>query len=285
MSSRGLNDQPADAEDINLLIENHEIRIAKLEGNNQKHIFRRLTENAGAIALFLGLVLTAVSLYDALVVKPEADRINRISQFNAAVNSAAKTQQELQAQAANPSVYVAVAGPMVPEILNDIATARAILRDLKDDDVGISQLVILIEVALATHDTSSAKDFVVRAVAKTNEPPILRSEAKRFEGKYFFLIGDAGRGRQSFKDATKILGDSPEFIAARAYDFADWIVTELATGDCSDATTAIEYFRADLQRVPPSVRLGIVQPLRAQLTQLQGAQCAAADRLSEDLMK
>src|SRR5581483_2716720 len=114
-------------------------RLRKLEDGEKKTPFKRLLENAGACALLLGLVLTLFSLYDVLVAKPEADRISRISSFNEAVNAAAKKRQDLIRTeldtAADPGLKIAMQMAATPQILNDAATARAILRDLKDGEV------------------------------------------------------------------------------------------------------------------------------------------------------
>ena len=87
----------------------------------EKSPFKKLTESASASALFLGLVLTFVSLHDAFISKPAADRISRLSQFNQAVNAAAKARQELatlQMQTADPQLRLAVASIVTPQILN-----------------------------------------------------------------------------------------------------------------------------------------------------------------------
>jgi hypothetical protein len=63
------------------------------------------------------------------------------------------------------------------------------LRDLDNSDVGIPQLIILISEAVTAGEIDSAKDFVTRAVSKTDVSPYMRSEAKRYEGRLLFYTG------------------------------------------------------------------------------------------------
>src|SRR5262245_54646410 len=58
-----------------LLLANLCDRVSKIEEAGQKSALKKITENAGAVALFLGLVLTAASLYEVFVTRPRADRI------------------------------------------------------------------------------------------------------------------------------------------------------------------------------------------------------------------
>ncbi len=205
-------DTPQADDPVLLMVKSQEARIARLEDEGKKTPLKRMTTSASTSALILGLILTFVSLYDAFVTKPEADRIARISEFNQAVNAAAKTRQEilqLQMQGTDPKLQLAMASMATPQILNDLSTARAMLRDLRNDDVGIPQLIILISEAFTTGDMEAAREFVGRAVSKTDVTPYLRSEAKRYEGKFFFFSGNAAQGRQSFQEALAALGEFP----------------------------------------------------------------------------
>ena len=204
-----------DEDGIPLMLKSHELRIAKLENGDKKTIFKRLTESGNASALFLGLILTFLSIREAGFIKPEADRISRISNFNQAVNAAGQKMQEqmrLELQQAvdaagqktqnqqqpavdaagqktqnqqQPAVdaagqktqnqqqqavdadgqktqaaqrlVLAMKSATTTQILNDISTAKAILRDLEDKDVGISQLFILIYAAYSAGDVNGAE--------------------------------------------------------------------------------------------------------------------------------
>lgn len=275
----------SDGQDATLLmLRSHEARIAELESTAHKSRFKRLTESASASALFLGLVLTFVSLYDAFVTKPEADRINRLSQFNQAVNSAAKLRQEVtqaQSQITDPKLQLAIASAATPQILNNISTARAMLRDLDDRQVGISQLNILFAEAFTAGDLESARSFATRAVNLTNLSPFLRSEALRIQGQFLFATSDAKSGRQSYLDALKILGDSPSTTMARAFDLADLTIKECAIGDCGSAAEDLQALAKllALPEVTPQGRLQMATTLKSALNDMQNMHCPIPQNL------
>lgn len=280
-----------DAEDaILLMIKSQEARIAKLEDSNQKTLFKKMTASASASALVLGLVLSLISLYDIFVTKPEANRISKLSQFNQTVNSAAKTRQEIlqsQVQGVDPKLQLATVTMATPRILNDLSTARAMLLNLDDDDVDIPQLIILISEAFTTGDLAVAKEFVSRAVGKTGATPYLRSEAKRYEGKFLFLSGDPAGGRRSFQEALSVLGDSPATASQRAYALGELVVVEFAFGDCESAAADLKSFATAL-RMPavfPQARSQILAATREQLDPLQGQRCPMTPSLDTLLGK
>jgi hypothetical protein len=263
------------------LLRSQEARSVKLEDESQKTFWKRMTTSASTSALFLGLVLTFASLFDTFVSKPEADRISRISQFNQAVNAAAKTRQEILQSSQDPKLQVAIQSEAVPQILNDLSTARAMLRDLATDDVGIPQLTILISEAFTAGDIVAAKEFVARAVSKTDATPYLRSEAKRYEGRLYFLTGDPVRGWQSYQDALSALGDSQFVMAARAYDLGDLVLIEYPTGACEHAETDLKRFVETVRGpdVPQQARLQLLAVVRSQLGQTQGPRCPFPENL------
>jgi len=267
------------------MLRSHEARIAKLEAADQTTTLKRLTTSATTSALIFGLILTIASLWDVFVSKPEADRIARISQFNQAVNSAAKTRQELaQAlnQSADPNYQLAVQSAATPRILTDVSTARAMLRDLTDADVGIPQLIVLISESFTTGDMVAAKDFVGRAVGKTDATPYLRSEAKRYEGKLNFATGSPGAGRQSYQEALNLLGTTPGAEGQVAYDRGDLALAEFFAGSCDNATADFTSFVAAVHA--PGVGLQVRRQLAAtasnQLGQMQGSKCPLPPNLS-----
>lgn len=260
-----------------VLLKSLEARIAALE-DGEKSPVRRIAQNASLSALFLGLVLSVISLYDVLVTKPEADRIERISKFNQAVNSAARTRQEMlrmQMETADPSLRIAMSAAATPQILNDISTARAILRNLDDEDVEIPQLIVLMTESFMSNDMASAGDFVARAVSKENVPPSLRSEAMRYQGKYFFAVGNPVAGRLAYQQSLDLLGQAPQASAARAYVLEDWTMFEFAVGDCAIANNNLATFAASLgsPHIPPSARAEMAASLKAQLVALQNQHC------------
>jgi hypothetical protein len=278
-------DQPQTIEALLAAVKSQEARIAKLEGDGQKTLLKRLTTSASAGALFLGLILTFASLYDTFATKPETQRIERLSQFNNAVNSATKTRQEvleLLSRTSDPKVQLAVMSMATPRVLNDISTARAMLRDINDRDVGIPQLIVLTQEALNTGDMESAREFVARAVGKTDVTPYLRSEAKRIEGRLLFASGDPLRARQSFQEAVETLGPSPASASARAYVLSELLIAELVLGDCTSAAIQMQRFDAALRMpgVAPQARLQMTAAVQDQMVQLGDARCPQVPRLN-----
>lgn len=274
------DDRVVDAGPLDVLLKNHENRIGKLEETSHATIFKRIT--ASASALFLGLILTFASLHDTFVSKPEADRIARLSEFNKAVNSAAQLRQEItksQFDSANPSLQLAMVSAVTPQILNDVSTARAILKDLKREDVGIPQLIVLTSEAFTVGDVENARVFVARAVAITDATSYLRSEAKRYEGRLFFLTGDANRGRKSFNDAVTLLGDAAATLSARSYVLADLVLYEYSAGDCAIAGTEFKTLLDTIKGVHDRSRAQVGETVKAQLLQLQGGRCPAPQNL------
>lgn len=263
---------------VEIVIANHEARLTALEETSNKRFFRSAAEMGSLSALMLGLILSLMSLYDALVTKPEGERISRITQFNQAVNSAAKLRQDVlqtQAQTKDPKLQLIISSNAVPQISNNISTARVILKDMNDEDVGISQLIVLINESMNLGDMDSAKSFVVRAVNKGNVTPYLRSEAKRFEGRLFFVSGQQAPGRQSFFDAVEALGSTPYSAAEKSYIWGDLVLVEYTFGDCEHASIDIQKFITEVQKpqMLSDHRAQLIATLRSGLTQLKDGKC------------
>jgi hypothetical protein len=263
---------------LEILLENQEARLSALEESSRKKFFKSATEMASASALLLGLVLSSISLYDAAVTKPEAERISRVTQFNQAVNSAAKLRQDVlqsQAQTTDPKLQLIISAGAVSQISNNISIARAILRDMSDQDVGISQLIVLITESINVGDMESAKSFTIRAVNKGDVTPYLRSEAKRFEGRLLFMNGEQIQGRQAFLDAVDALGRSPNAAAARAYDLGDLVLLEYTFGDCEHFSLDIQKFLGEVKKpqVLADARSQLLTTVRSGLAQAMGREC------------
>lgn len=186
-----------------------------------------------------------------------------------------------QMQGVDPRLQFAMASAATPRILNDISTARAMLRDIRDTDVGIPQLIVLTSEAFTTGDMEAAKDFVSRAVRKTDVTPYLRSEAKRYEGRYLFLSGKPVEGRYAFQEALSALGEAPIALAARAYVLEDLVVAEFAFGDCANAMAELKDFLAVVQMpaLTSQMRLQLIGTAKEQLGQLQGQRCTTLQGL------
>lgn len=275
---------PAEATDftdpILVALKSQEARITALENPTHKSFFKRLSENASAAALFLGLVLSFGSLRDTFWTKPEADRISQVSQFNQAVNAAAKLRQDiLTSQLTNPALQLAMMSTVTPQIENNISTAKLISRDLHDSDIGIPQLIILIDGASVVGDLDSVKELVTRAVNKTDVSPFLRSEAKRYEAKYFFAAGDSAHGEASFRDALNLLGTKP--TSARAFVLGDQVIVEFRAGDCQHAAEDFKTFVATLNSgyIAPQEKAQIALSVKQQLMQASDQGCPKPEAL------
>jgi hypothetical protein len=239
MQDLGKRGRTADGQAAHLLlVKDIQRRLQKLESENKTTFVKRLTASASAVALMLGLILTLHAIYDAFWIKREADRIAAVTQFNQAVSSAAKTRQELEQLAVTDPVQKGtIVGWAMPRIMGDVATAREILPTLRRDDVGIPQLIILITEALNINDLESAKQFVAQAVAKEKETDYLKSEARRYQGRYFFTVKNVAAGRKAFNASYDLAHDNP---IARAYILTDISIGELYTGNCNEATSAFD---------------------------------------------
>ncbi|MBQ0960569.1 hypothetical protein KAK06_16565 [Ideonella sp. 4Y11] len=281
MRSRGFHlADPRDrrgSESLLILIKMLDERLDALERQDRGSMLKRLTENAGAVALALGLILTCASLYDVFVRKPEADRISTLAQFNQAVNSAVKTRQELvqQSQAGDPTTRMTLASLATPRILNDLSTAKAVLPELDDKDVGVPQLLTLISESMTAGDLATTGYFVQRAVRKTDVSPLMQSEARRYEGKYLHSIGQHEAGRQAYERAIALIGDAPAAAGARAYALADMLTMDFAYGSCQKVDDDIQHLHTLLraQMIPGDMRMQISASVISSIQQFQGKLC------------
>lgn len=255
------------------------IRLALSETRDSQTAkpFKAFSENAGLVALTLGLILSIISLYDVLIRQPEADRINAIAQFNQTVNSAAKIRQELiqSANSSDPAIRLAVASMATPRILNDIATARALLPTLRQDDIGVPQLLILISESMTAGDTVSAKEFVSRAVNRKNLTPFMKAEALRYQGKFQFITGNPVAGRSSYKQALETLGSGMQVNAARAYSLVDLIGMQFAVGACDHIEVDLGELVALIhsQGISSEIRTQLASAIKLHIDQYSGQKC------------
>lgn len=259
-----------------MLIQGLDTRLKALEVT-EKPALKKLTENAGAMALVLGLILTFASLYDVFVRKPEADRISSLSQFNLAVNSAVKTRQELiqQSQTGDPGTRLALLSMATPRILNDVSTAKAMLPTLNDADLGVPQLLTLISESMTAGDLVSAASFVQRAVRKTDVTPLMQSEAQRYQGKYLYAIGQHAEGRQAYERALALIGSLPAAAPALAYTLADMLTMDYSYGSCSHVEADIQRLVTVLgtQTVSAEMRTQITAGVGTAIQQFRGKTC------------
>lgn len=246
-------------------------------GQEEKSLMKKLSENIGAVGLALGLILSVASLYDVFVRKPEADRISALSQFNQAVSSAAKTRQELiqMSQSGDAATRLAVSSMATPRILNDISTARALLTEIRDEDVGIPQLLILINESMTAGDNSSAERFIAHALGKRNITPFMAAEARRYSGKYMFATGKPDEGRRMYLEASRFLGDGPAMRAAKAFNLADLIGMQYAFGHCGTLEADLDEFKRliNSQGISHEVRAQLTGAIESHFNQFSGQRC------------
>lgn len=247
--------------------------------------FKILSENSGAVGLVLSLVLACLTLYDVLVSKPAAERIVALTQFNQAVSAAAKIRQDLahQMQGVDPRMQVVMQSMATPRILSEVATAKAVMPNLPDEDIGMPQLSILIFESMTAGDPEGMKGLVDRAVGKRNLTPYMAAEARRYQGKYFFVAGRPQDARKSYLEADKLLGTHISVSVARAYNLADLISTEYALGFCDQLESNIEAFVAlvNVQGVAAENRAQLASGLANQLGQYTGQKCPTPPNLSK----
>lgn len=252
-------------------------RARVIKEQEEKSLLKRFSENIGAVGLAIGIVLSVASLYDVFVRKPEADRISALSQFNQAVSSAAKIRQELiqMSQSGDAATRLAISSMATPRILNDISTARALLPELRGEDVGIPQLLILINESMTAGDNSSAEHFIAQALAKKNLTPYMAAEARRYSGRYLFVMGKPVEGRKMYLEASNVLGDSHTARAAKAFNLADLIGIQYAVGYCDALEVDIADFKniINLQGISFEVRAQLVGAIKSQLNQYSGQRC------------
>lgn len=235
--------QPTVVPEINdsilLVLENHQVRLAKLEEDAaHKTISKRLMASANAGALFLGLVLTFISLHNEIITKPKTERIERIRQFTDTVNAIAKEQEDLAKLAAQlPDRNPGVVSAIMPQIGNNLSMAATMLKNISKEDVGVSQLIVLAGAAASVNDFSLMKDFTSRAIAETKVSPYLHSVAERSAGQYWFFTGHPRRGREHYKAALNILGFSRATAISRIHDLADLVSFEFGSGNCAEGST------------------------------------------------
>jgi hypothetical protein len=91
--------------------------------------------------------------------------------------------------------------------MNEIATARKMLRDIDNSDIEIEipQLIVLISESAAAGDLVAAKDFIDRAVSKTDTTPYLRSEAQHIKEDIIICKENFPRGKNPLRPLFPVL--------------------------------------------------------------------------------
>jgi hypothetical protein len=183
---------------IELAVQSLQSRVEHLEAPEKKSIIKRLSENASVAALLLGLALTIAQVRETFLSKPEADRIAQLSALNQSVGAIARLRQELaqlDGATTDKKQRLALESILTTRIANERTTALALLRDVKDQDVGIPQLVVLYNEAVNNRDLQSADLLTKRAVEIKDVTDYEHSEALRQRGQYLFTAGRPDEAR------------------------------------------------------------------------------------------
>ncbi|VVN40686.1 hypothetical protein PS862_04032 [Pseudomonas fluorescens] len=249
-------------------------RLERLEKPEENTWLKKIEKKMSLLALLVGIVLSAISLFDVFWSKPNEERIRDLAEFNGAVNAVANLRQgmvRLQFESNNPQMFAAMNSMVIPQVLANIQYATEVLPRL-GDDVGIPQLVVLISEAMNIYDWKSAQKLVDRAVATKNAAPSMMSEAYRFQGRLMFFTGRIDSGRTAYEQSLKVLAGEQAFgiNATRAFVVSDWIMAELSMGDCSLANKRTQDF-AELVRssqIAGMARIALVTTLKAQIAQI-----------------
>lgn len=243
------------------------------QNESEGSLFVVIKKYGSIMALLIGIFLSFISIFDIFWKKPSESRIQTISEFNKVISSIAQLRQSLvhiHVQG-NPALLQASASMVLPQILANLHTAEILLPDI-EDDVGIPQLIVLASEAMNIFNWDSAELFIQRAVKIENAPPSLKSEAKRYRGRLFFMTGKYQDARRSYEDALNSIRnlDAYGISGARAFIVADWLIGELSLGDCSIANERsrefIEY--VNNQKMLQVQRRGIILTLKAQIADL-----------------
>lgn len=250
-------------------------RLAKLETATENSTLAKWQKFGAFVALIIGIVLSCLSLFDTLVRKPSDTALHYIEEFNKAVNAVAGLRQTLvrtQIETRNPELVMAMTSMATPQILANIQYATAVLPRLGDRAL-VPQLIVLIGEAMNIHDWRSAEILINKALSSKENVPSLKSEAFRYQARFFFMTGRPQDGRKAFQDSLNAIRNVPGYgiDGARAFVVADWVTSEFAMGDCtisSERAKQFSYYTRQPQ-VTQVVRDGLVASLKSQLGQVQ----------------
>ncbi len=216
-------------------------RIDSLEKSldKPKSTFAKIKEYAAGIAIFVGISLSFISLYDILVSQPKEDENKSQQLFIDSINKIAdlrKTMLEIQLKHSNSGAALGIISMLTPQILNYIQLAKGQLQEIRHL-AGVPQLIVLAGEAMQVGDLESAKQFLREAELKDKSTPMLKAEIQRYIGKLKFMTGDTKGGRERFRrslDETISL-HSLGINGFRGFIVIDWLAFELAYGNCEAA--------------------------------------------------
>lgn len=261
---------------VEIALTSFDARLKILEKPEEKSLVEKLQKSMSFLALFIGITLSLISLFDIFWNKPREAIVRDLGEFNKAVNSVSSLRQsmiQLHFQSKDPELSFAMNSMATPQIHANIQYATALLPSI-GDHVGIPQLLVLTSEAMNVYDWNSASILVERAIATKGAVPSLQAEAHRYKGRLMFSTGRLQEGRKAFEDSLNSIRNVSAFgvFGNRAYIVADWIQFEFAFGDCSVGVERIRQFVEYVQHheVLPPLRSGLLTTLKTGLNQITG---------------
>jgi hypothetical protein len=217
--------------------------------------------------------------------KPEADRIAQLSALNQSVGSIARLRQEfaqLDGATTDTKQRLALESILTTRVANERTTALALLRDVKNQDVGIPQLVVLYNEAVNNGDLQSADILTKRAVEIKEVTDYEHSEALRQRGQYLFTAARPDEARIFFEQSINAFQPVPATAAARSYVLMNLILGELYAGDCERVPDEVRRFGTLLAQplVTPEQRSSMIDTLRPQYDVFRSQRCSTLPPLT-----
>jgi len=272
----------ADASLIASILNAFDARLKLLEAPKETSLFEKLQRRGSFLALIIGIVLSAVSVFNVFWSQPKEAAFRDMAEFNKSVNAVSNLRQnmiQLSYQSNNDEMKIALNSMVTPQVLANIQYATSLLPEV-GDSAGIPQLIVLISEAINVYDWENAEKLVNEAVSRKSLPS-LQSEALRYKGRLMFLRGRVDEGRNAYEQALDALGTEPGWgiNGMRAYLVSDWAVAEVAFGDCNFSAAHVQQFIGFVTQpqVPTPTKAGLVAALRSQLS--QQTRCATPEAL------
>lgn len=237
----------------------------------------RIQMNFGVLALLLGLFLSFSSVLDVVWKRPEESRRRDASEVTEIVNKISTMRQTIvqaSIQQDSPELVLAYSSIMAPLIINHLENSRSIMIRLKDEASRITapQLVMLAAEAMNVYDWEKADYFLKLAEAQKNQLPGVMSEVHRHRAKLLFMTGRMSDGRHSFEASQNAIRHSNHFGVSgqRAWVSADWMLFEMALGDCGMAEGKARDMLDEIShpQILDVQRRGFARSLRTQLKQM-----------------
>lgn len=279
-----INDYPDDSRasvSLDMLIESIEKRIKRLEDSKRKSTTEKIKDHASFLALIIGIVLSVLSLGNELWSQPRQQLERDIAEFNKTANEVASLRQSIAAavqSAKDPQSGQIAAQMVLPQIIANIQYASSLLQRI-GDHAGVAQLIVLANEAMNIHDWASARQMIDAATARTDQPPMVLSEAYRYKGRVLFLTSDFAGGAAAFEKALNLIEDDRAMgtDGNRAYITLDWTLFAMMANRCGEADAVGNRAAAFVTRnsIPRTRRTALLSILKSSVDELgTGTSCA-----------